>query len=169
MTLQDLANVAQLVSAGAVIVSLVYLAIQIRQNTVQSRANTRIARLALQEDFVATQQESMMRLAENPELYGIWRIGSTAPETMSDEMRERFGMLLFSQMYRYAMMYQAREIDSLAMGRTLLQVDLLAALPAFQEWWKRQRRLFEFDAEFVGVVDERIARANALRQGAGSA
>ena len=43
MTLQDLANIAQLVSAGAVIVSLVYLAIQIRQNTIQIRANSRIA------------------------------------------------------------------------------------------------------------------------------
>ena len=76
MTLVDLANIAQLVSAGAVIVSLVYLAIQIRQNTIQIRANSRVARLALQEDFVATQQESMMRLAENPELYRIWRPAS---------------------------------------------------------------------------------------------
>ena len=158
MTLVDLANIAQLVSAGAVIVSLVYLAIQIRQNTIQIRANSRVARLALQEDFVATQQESMMRLAENPELYRIWRLGSTAPERMSDEERERFGMLLFSQMYRYAMMVQAREIDPLAQDRALLQLGLMLRLPAFRSWWERQRYLFAFDAAFVAIIDERIAR-----------
>ena len=160
MTLQDLANIAQLVSAGAVIVSLVYVAIQIR-------ANSRIARLALQEDFVATQQESMMRMAENPELYRIWRIGTTAPETMSGEECERFGMLMFSQMYRYAMMYQAREIDPLARDRTLLQVDLLVGLPAFQSWWERQRRLFVFDVEFVAIIDDRITRARAASSAKG--
>ena len=167
MTLQDLANIAQLVSAGAVIVSLVYLAIQIRQNTIQIRANSRIARLALQEDFVATQQESMMRMAENPELYRIWRIGTTAPETMSGEECERFGMLMFSQMYRYAMMYQAREIEPLALDRTLLQVDLLVGLPAFQSWWKRQRGLFVFDVEFVALIDNRITHARAASSAKG--
>jgi hypothetical protein len=55
----------------------------------------------VQENFVATQQEGMLRIAENPELYRVWRVGSTATESMSDEDRERFGMLLFSQMYRY--------------------------------------------------------------------
>jgi hypothetical protein len=161
MTLQDLANIAQLVSTGAVIVSLVYLAIQIRQNTIQIRANSRIARLALQEDFVATQQESMLRLAENPEIYSIWRLGSTAPESMSDEQRERFGMLLFSQMYRYYMMFQAREVEPLEHERTLLQLDLFAPMPAFQDWWQRQKRLFGFDSRFLAIVEERIALARA--------
>lgn len=99
-----------------------------------------------------------MRLAENPELYRIWRLGSTAPERMSDEERERFGMLLFSQMYRYAMMVQAREIDPLAQDRALLQLGLMLRLPAFRSWWERQRYLFAFDAAFVAIIDERIAR-----------
>ena len=132
MTLQELSEIAQVVSSGAVIVSVVYLAIQIRQNTAQIRANSRIQRLSVQENFVATQQEGMLRIAENPELYRVWRVGSTASESMSDEDRERFGMLLFSQMYRYYMMFQAREVEPLEHERTLLQLDLFAPMPAFQ-------------------------------------
>jgi len=86
---------------------------------------------------------------------------------MSDQERERFGMLMFSQMYRYAMMYQAREIDPLARDRTLLQVDLLVGLPAFQSWWERQRRLFVFDVEFVAIIDDRITRARAASSAKG--
>lgn len=137
MTLAELSEIAQIVSAGAVIVSLVYLAIQIRQNTIQIRANSRIARLALQEDFVATQQEAMMRVAESPELYRIWRLGSATPEQMTDEDRERFGMLLFSQMYRDCMAFQAREVEPLENGRTVIQIDRFAGLVAFQDWWAR--------------------------------
>jgi hypothetical protein len=159
MTLQDLSDVAQIVSSGAVIVSLVYLAIQIRQNTTQIRANSRIQRLAVQENFVATQQEMMVRVAENPELYRVWRAGSTASESMSDEDRERFGMLLFSQMYRYYQAWQARDVEPLEQERTLRQIDLFAPMPAFQSWWQRQSRLFGFDAEFVAIVDRRIALA----------
>ncbi len=161
MTLAELSEIAQIVSAGAVIVSLVYLAIQIRQNTIQIRANSRIARLALQEDFVATQQESMMRVAENPELYRIWRLGTSAPDTMTDEDRERFGMLLFSQMYRYHMAFQAREVEPLENGRTVIQIDRFAGLPAFKSWWMRHRAGFAFDSAFVVMVDERIERARS--------
>jgi hypothetical protein len=161
VTLQDLSDVAQIVSSGAVIVSLVYLAIQIRQNTTQIRANSRIQRLAVQENFVGTQQEMMVRVAENPELYRVWRVGSTASESMSDEDRERFGMLLFSQMYRYYMAYQARDVEPLEQERSVRQIDLFAPMPAFQAWWQRQNRLFDFDPGFVAIVDERIARARA--------
>jgi hypothetical protein len=161
MTLQDFSEIAQIVSSGAVIVSLVYLAIQIHQSTTQIRANSRIQRLSVQENFVATQQEGMLRIAENPELYRVWRVGSTDHESMSDEDRERFGMLLFSQMYRYYMMFQAREVEPLEHERTLLQLDLFAPLPAFQAWWQRQKRLFGFDPRFLAIVDERIALARA--------
>ena len=159
MTLQELSQIAQIVSSSAVIVSLVYLAIQIRQNTTQIRANSRIQRLSVQENFVATQQEGMLRIAENPELYRVWRAGSTATDSMSDDDRERFGMLLFSQMYRYYMMYQAREVEPLEHERTLLQLDLFAPMPAFQAWWQRQSHLFGFDPRFLAIVEERIARA----------
>ena len=161
MTLQELSEIAQIVSSGAVIVSLVYLAIQIHQSTTQIRANSRIQRLSVQENFVATQQEGMLRIAENPELYRVWRVGSTDHESMSDEDRERFGMLLFSQMYRYYMMFQAREVEPLEHERTLLQLDLFAPMPAFQAWWQRQKRLFGFDPRFLAIVDERIALARA--------
>jgi hypothetical protein len=161
MTLQELSDIAQIISSGAVIVSLVYLAIQIRQNTIQMRANSRIERLTLQENFVATQQEMVVRVAENPELYRIWRVAWTADDSISDEDRDRLGMLLYSHMCRYYMTFQASDVEPLEQGRTLVQIDFFAPLPAFQSWWQRQNRFFGFDPRFVALVDDRIARARA--------
>ncbi len=46
MTLQDLGNIGEFVGALGVVASLIYLALQIRQNTRQLRNNARAIRLA---------------------------------------------------------------------------------------------------------------------------
>jgi hypothetical protein len=63
MTLQELATIGGIACSAAVAISLVYLALQVRINTMQLRAAGQLARLALQENFVAAQQESLLRIA----------------------------------------------------------------------------------------------------------
>ncbi len=92
MTLEDLGNLGELVGALAVVISLIYLAAQIRQNTVQMRENSEISRLLLQENFVSGQERLTIALVSNEEMYRVWRLGSTASEKLSDEDRERFGL-----------------------------------------------------------------------------
>lgn len=156
MTLQDLGNFAQIVNSIAVVVSLIYLVIQVRLLTIQGRTNTRLAQLELQENFISAQQEDFRRIAENPELYRIWLVGTTQYATMTGEDRERFGFLLYGQMYRYYMAYQAASLEPLVHTRGMIQIDRLARLPAFQSWWERQRVNFAFDPGFVTFVNERI-------------
>ncbi len=47
MTLSDIGNLGEAISAVAVVASLVYLAIQIRQNTRQMRHSSELSRLLL--------------------------------------------------------------------------------------------------------------------------
>ena len=47
MTLQDLGNIGELVGGFAVVISLIYLAIQVRQNTQQMQENSRVSRLLM--------------------------------------------------------------------------------------------------------------------------
>ena len=159
MTLQDLSNIAQVVNSIAVVVTIAYLAIQVRLLTIQSRENTRLAELTLQENFTVAQQDACQRIAENPEAYRIWSVGRARDANMSDEDRERFGFLLYGQMYRYYMMYKARSLEMLEHNLGIIQIDRLARLTSFQAWWIRQRSGFEFDPGFVEIVDERIADA----------
>lgn len=156
MTLQDLSSIGEIVGAIAVVISLVYLAIQVRLNTREIRENSEINRLMLQENFVSGQQQALLSMAQDPELYRVWREGTQNPEGISDQDRERFGMLLYSQMYRYHLMLQAKSVEPLEHRRAMLQIERLAQMPSFQGWWSRQRRHFEFDPEFCHMVDEHI-------------
>ncbi len=161
MTLEDLGNLGEFIGAFAVVVSLVYLAIQIRQNTAQIREHSQISRLLLQENFVSGQEGLFRGLLESEEMYRIWRLGSTTTDELPAEDRERFGLLLFGQMYRYHVMYQARHLEPLEHERCLIQIDRFAAMLAFRSWWSRQRSSFAFDPEFVKLVDNRIERVQS--------
>ncbi len=158
MTLEDLGNLGEFIGAFAVVISLVYLAIQIRQNTAQIRENSQVSRLLLQENFVSGQEGLFRALLESEEMYRIWRLGSTTRDELSTEDRERFGLLLYGQMYRYHVMYQASALEPLEHERCRIQIDRFAAMPAFRSWWSRQRSGFAFDPNFVYFVDDRIEK-----------
>ena len=161
MTLQEFANLAEIVGAFAVVVSLVYLAIQVRQNTVQMRENSKIARLLLQENFVSGQETFFRTMLENENAHRVWDLGYSANEEIpSEKDRELFGFILYGQMYRYHVMYQARVVEPLEHERSLLQIDRLASRFAFRSWWSRHKSSFSFDSEFVELVDSRIAKTD---------
>ncbi len=95
MTLEDLGNLGEIIGAIAVVVSLIYLAIQIRQNTAQIRESSHISRLLLQENFVSGQEELIRSFLENEEMFRVWRLGSTTTGELSGDDKERFGLLLY--------------------------------------------------------------------------
>ena len=86
MSLEDLGNIGELISAVAVVVSLVYLASQIRQNTRQIDENTRAAQAAafdssISHAFVARQS------SPNPR----WEILSNLVDRPAPAERRRVG------------------------------------------------------------------------------
>jgi len=164
VTLSDIGNLGEAISAIAVVASLVYLSIQIRQNTRQMRHSSDVSRLLLQENFVSGQQRWFQSLLENEEAYRIWRVGTTATQELEADDREKFGILLYSQMYRYQLMFQARSVEPLERARVIVQIDRLADMHAFRSWWRRQRDAFISDEGFVALVDARLAARAASVQ-----
>jgi len=158
VSLEDLGNIGELIGALAVVVSLIYLAVQIRQNTAHMRENSEYSKLLLQENFVSSEERFATALLTNDEMYRVWRIGSTTNEELHDEDREKFGLMIYAEMYRYHFLYRARTIEPMEYKRSLIQIDRFAAMPAVQRWWSRQREGFFFDPEFVELVDERIRK-----------
>ena len=163
MSLEDLGNLGEFIGAFAVVISLVYLAIQIRQNTAQIRENSQVSRLLLQENFVSGQAGFFRALLTNEDMYRVWHLGSNATDELSEDDRERFGLLLYDQMYRYHVMYQARSIEPLELERSLIQMDRMAAMPAFRSWWSRQRLGFDFDPSFVKLIEDRIEKVVSVQ------
>ncbi len=94
---------------------------------------------------------------ENEEAFRIWKVGTNATEELGADDREKFGILMYSQMYRYQMMFQARVVEPLERERVIVQIDRLAKMHAFRSWWRRQRDAFVSDEGFVALVDGRLA------------
>jgi hypothetical protein len=171
VSLDDLGNIGEFVGAIGVVISLAYLAVQIRQNTRQLSQNTDSARLAAIEaanrEFNAV-RDQVVRDPEVADLYlrGLRDYGSLEPRD-----RLRFGLLLQNFFFTAQTLFQHYEFRGFGGFRTS-SLDTVLRHRGACEWWNRERS--QFSRGFVGLVDERIARLtsgaeSAAQQGAAAA
>ncbi len=106
MTLQDLGNIGEFVGAIVVIVSLFYLAFQIRQNTRTVRTST------YQSVFDASNRVPELILA-HPHLERIYRLGRKDLSQLADEERLQFRLLIDQFMSVFETMFLQYERGTL--------------------------------------------------------
>ncbi len=98
MSLQDLGNIGEFVAAIAVVISLIYLAFQIRQNTKTVRTSTYQAVL----DYSNRVNELIL---SNPHLERIWRVGRRDLTQLTDDERPQFRLLITTFLNVYETMF----------------------------------------------------------------
>ena len=151
MTLQDLGNLGELVAAIATVLTLGYLAIQLRQNTRALRSQT-------------FQQSSMdMSLTANAissdgELAEIVVKASNGIGVLSPEERVRFHFWMLVAIRRFEAIYVQGVYGSIAPirieGFERSIITLLSSVGPL-EWWESSKSAFSSD--FVKYADEKIA------------
>ncbi len=154
MTLEDLGNIGEFVGAIAVVLSLVYLALQIRQNTSQLNQNSDVVRANAELDNARLAAEFNARLAEHAELAELWRLGISESETMTDAQRLRFGFMMGDLFYRLEGLFRQRQrgfltLDSWAAWDRLL--SRLLSSPLVRSWWRARQH--PFSAAFMEHVE----------------
>jgi hypothetical protein len=159
MTLDDLGNIGELVAAIGVIASLIYLAVQIRQNT-------RSVRAATHHSSARAATETQNIFAQSNDLARIFRIGSRETEELTEDERQRLDSMLMSIFMWYEdtfFQYQQSMIDrEVWEGR---QRALLSQLkrPGIASWWARRSGFFA--DSFVSYVDQLSQQAMPAEQG----
>jgi hypothetical protein len=147
MSLDDLGNVGELVGAIAVVVSLLYLAVQIRQNT-------RSVRAATHHSSARAATETQNFFGQSNDAARIFLAGSRDSEELTEEERMRFDSMLLSIFMWYEdsfFQYQQSMIDGEVWeGR---QQALLGQLkrPGTASWWSRRSKFFA--RSFVSYVN----------------
>jgi len=134
MTLQDLANLGEVIGAIAVIASLIYLAFEIRQNT-------RAMRRAATQDIHRSLNDQARCLVESPDLAALAFRASQRPEELTGEERFRFQMLLtylFSN-FELAIEYYREGL----LGDDIIEGWMKGIRPLFEnplvvEWWQAE-------------------------------
>jgi hypothetical protein len=107
VNLDALGSIGDFVGGIAVVVTLVYLAFQIRQNTNQVRQSIRFARAQALRETMTTGW--VFEIARDPALSVLYSTGLRSPEQLSEADKVRFLFLLgtiFGELERNHMMYE---------------------------------------------------------------
>jgi hypothetical protein len=150
VTLDDLGNLGDFVGGIAVVVSLIYLAYQIRRNTLSIQAAT------IQS---ATQAgtEIMELMAREPDVLRLLYAGSHDFDALSDFDRFRFGTVMGAMLYRFENLVAQTQRGHLPPDSWAGIVNRLRgtfALPGTRAWWERGKHVFT--AELQEWVDREV-------------
>jgi hypothetical protein len=159
MTLSDLGDLGDFLGGIGVIVTLIYLAIQIRRNTFAVRSTSLDSAYAAHMEFQRT-------VWSDPELNKLWFDGLLGKREFSDAERERFLFMLISCARLWEGAYfKANEgsLESKAWAGLNEELTGVFAFPGVQPYWTNFVRGMcakEF-VEFVeSAVKERVASGN---------
>ncbi len=155
MTLQDLGNLGEFIGAVAVVVSLVYVAYQLRQNTRQMADHSRSLRLAA---FDATaDQFSKCRdpLIRDPQVASLWLRARKDFSALSPEEQVQAGAMFQELFFAHQSIFLRTQVGAMEREHWERQTRTISGdlrTPGVQAWWSRANRIF--DPRFVSAVDE---------------
>lgn len=145
VTIQDLGSLGELIAAVATVITLAYLALQIRQNT---QAMRNAATRAIIEDSNGWRANVL----QNSEVAELYQKGMLDPDSMDRAERFRFRMLIDSLFDSWQYVFQYAP-DALQNQRRYVEGTL--ARPGGAQYWARERDRFE--PEFVAWIDGAVS------------
>ena len=147
MNIQDLGAVGEIVGGIAVIATLIYLSVQVRQANISTHRNMYAQSATAISNYWLT-------LAKDPELYGAYTSMLRNPESLSRQELDQGYLVMDSYLSLMESYYlhnteYGEEISQQRWGRMLRR---MLTLPGGQQYWSERRPSFQ--DQFVGYVDE---------------
>jgi hypothetical protein len=158
MSLQDLGNLGEFVAAVAVLVTLIYLALQIRQNTRQIVQNTQSLRLAANHAFKRDGQDLRMTIAQDPEMARILRVGLADRSSLDENDYMRFNVMLAAIFEHLQFAFERREEGLVDWDAQERFTRTYMAQPGARDWWNSGREIL--NEPFVDHVEKRLLPAS---------
>lgn len=162
MSWQDLGSIGELVSAVAVVISLVYLAFQIRQNTSQIDQNTRATQATAFDSSIAHTMAARQAIFENEDVSRIYRDGSIDPDALSEQDRMRYRLIIHNILWSIWNLQSQTQVGGMAAETWEAQLTILRRIIAtkgFRWFWSNYGA--EFGESFQAVVAKIVAETTA--------
>ena len=148
--LQSFAYLAEIIGGAAVVISLLYLAFQVRQNTHSLRTENYARAL----DRVAAIQA---QLGQDSDLSRMLTKGVVSSEKLTSAERIQFTWCMYEIFGSFEFMFHAAETRALpdeVWERWSLAVAWWLVYPGVQEWWRA--RPIPFSVSFVAYVEKTL-------------
>jgi hypothetical protein len=146
MELDTLAKLGEFVGGMFVVISLVYLAFQVRQNTRSLRSENYARAL----ERMSTLQS---RLSVDPELHHLFVVGAEEPARLSRPERVRFSWALYEMFGAGEFMFHQSREDALppvVWARWRATIAWWLSHPGIRAWWKAKPTPLSADFEAFG-------------------
>ena len=153
MTLADISDLSQALGAVAVVGSLIFVSIQIRQNTAATRAASHHA------VSDALNQLNVL-FAENAEVTRIFLSGLNARQGLTKDEQWRFDAVCRAYLHVCETMFVQATLGAGDRDIVLAEengIKTVFAAPGMKEWWAQNP--YGFSAAFRGYVD-RLAKSS---------
>jgi len=148
--LEALGNIGDFLGGIGVVVTLVYLAMQIRKNTDPVRSASL--------DSVSLAHSAFLdRLASDPDLTRIWFNGHSGRAEFTETDEQQFLNLLMSSARRWESAFLQSKVGTLdfeSYAGIFAEYTFVFSSPGAQRYWKRIRGVFV--AEFVEFAENAI-------------
>ncbi len=148
MTIFELGALGEFVGAFAVVFTLIYLALQIRQNTKAVRASAIDVSISRANDV-------RVSMYENAEVSRIYMQGLNHPDELDEESRLRFRLLMHNVLLAGSNVYSQTSFAGLSLSTWDAQLTLINRVmtsPGGRWFWKEYR--LEFEESFREQVDK---------------
>ena len=152
MNWEAIATIAEIIGAVGVIASLVYLAVQIRDNTRSSR---------IQQQHESTRQfvDFMDILLLNPELAALHDKGRDSPESLDSVELVRFRRLLLRGFWYFSAQYHQYTLGALGEDEWSESARIIRSYLAHvgvQDWWFNANGRSYVSPSFADYVDREL-------------
>jgi uncharacterized membrane protein len=154
VSIQDLGSLGEFVAAIATIATLIYLAIQIRQNTES-------VRMSAETDVSRQFADWASLVVNNPELGRIWDAAADDPDSLSDEEIRQFLWFVMELLLLYEAQYHLYRKGLISQESWDAKAHMylgVIKMPIVSNWW--DSGLGPFSEQFRTYINENRHIAN---------
>ena len=162
MTIQDLGAIGDLIGGAAVLITLIYLAMQIRQNT-------KIHASLIRQNFYDAQQQQILHAVESPEFNELINRGWSTDETITGGEQTQIWRHMQGVLMGYQGAFEQYKSGALpekdwALARLILRSFWLLDGKAKNDAWEQMSRGGFFNQDFLEEVESLKEGAVRFRQ-----
>ena len=146
----------EIIGALAVVVSLVYLAKQIGQNTKQVEEQSKTQRFNVLGILGDQWRDFRRNITSNPEVASIWRRGNESLDQLDQDERALYDLLLVEFFWGFTYNWMMGVEDGLGeyLREGIKDNLLIYARPGMRAWWKSSPHKNEYPADFIAAIDK---------------
>ncbi len=139
MTLEEIYYISQIVAVVAILASLIFVGIQVRQNSEQIKANTRSIKATSHHAVTDSFNAINTLIVGDPKVARLWRLGMAGAEGLDDDERASVAFMMLAYMRIFETLYY--QYTNGTLDKKLFDAELktlkwtVTENPGFLAWW----------------------------------